>query len=45
MKKNTQRNWRLALYVLLDIGGGFVFGLALALASLIQVLDYASRAL
>jgi len=36
--KNTQRNWRLAGYLLIEIGGGFLFGTALALASMVQVL-------
>lgn len=45
MKINTQRNLRLAFYFILDIGGGFLFGVALALAVFVQVLDYAARVL
>lgn len=45
MKINTQRNFRLVGYLLLEMGGGFLFGVALALALFVQVLDYAARAL
>lgn len=44
MKLNTQRNWRLLGYTLIEIGGGFVFGVALALAATVQVLDLLLRA-
>jgi len=36
--KNTQRNWRLAGYLLLEMGGGLLFGVALGLAALVQFL-------
>lgn len=45
MKINTQRNFRLAGYLLLEMGGGFLFGVALALAVFVQALDYVTRAL
>lgn len=45
MLKNTQRNWRLAGYLLIEIGGGFLFGVALALAACIQVIEQFTRQL
>lgn len=43
MSKNTQRNWRLAGYLLIEIGGGFIFGIALALAVFLQAVEQLMR--
>jgi hypothetical protein len=43
MKFSTKRRLYLVGVVLWEVGGGFIFGVCLALAAFVQVMDIASR--